>query len=386
MPYDSIVGLGNNHPQILGGTHLGTPLLKPSGTYRPGDCDVFCTAKAPGFCTAVLGPQPLPELRYYLADVRIKPGLVALHADWRTTCVAPAIDALGRIDLHAITPEMLRALPIPMRRTLYSALSATRQRVNWADATGRRHHRRPVLGLQAGRRWRINGATALVLRMAQVRDPRAFREALYDGLLLSTEELQGASGTKHFTAEDVTYVCRRVIDDVLACSDPSTIGQMLEAAASLIRHYLQGVSAGRSATLEQGMQQVCRLMLGNMAQDADHLGIGIGLLLSGGFKYTGDLNGADAYRRWIVASMANVIWSTQNFVPIAPVSGVIASTVVVGAVLWDRSHPPRNYDDVIKQCAAKIKLATLQGCMPLANEQLARFTLWVETVCNLNGY
>jgi hypothetical protein len=386
MPYDSIVGLGNNHPQIQGGTHLGTPLLKPSGTYRPADGDVLCQATAPGFCQTVVGPPPLPELRYYLADVHINPGLVALHADWRETSVAPAIDALGRIDLHAITPQMLRGMPLAMRRTLYSALAATRQRVNWADATGRRHHRRPVFGLQAGRRWRINGATALVLRMAQVRDPRAFREALYDSLLLSAEELQGAKRTKHFTAEDVTYVCRKVIDDVITCSDPTAVGEMLEAAASLIRHYLQGVSAGRSATLEQGMQQVCRLLLGNMVQDADHLGIGMGLLLAGGFKYTGDLNGADAYRRWMVASIANIIWSTQNFVPIAPASGAIATTVVVGAVLWDRSHPPRNYDDVIKLCAAKIKLATLQGCLPLADEQLSRFSLWVETVCNLNGY
>lgn len=406
MPYDSLVALGDRHPQFIAGGEVIPPIGLPLQCMEP----VF-----PGGPPALaidldqyLGPSALPpEERQLLQLVTLDPATVSVHPSWRNTAVGLAMDEEDSLALAAVTPAMMRDLPEVTRKSFLEMLSCVDVRVSWVDAFGHKHKRQPLLWMPIGKRWKVNGASALALCMAADPDPTALRQVLFDGLTSVVEQLHGAgSRAKIFTAEDVSWVLQGVIEKVrgnptpmvchtLPCAPggkphpgitPQEAHAELNAAAMLVERYLQQVAREDPSAMREAIQRLMQAMATNMPVDAAHMGLGLGLILAGAFRYTDSLGAADFRARWRVATVANMIWVSQNFVPFWFISGPVAAVAVATGIWWDYTHPPRDYTDIVRRFDSEYMLLALRGELVLEPLEVSQMQLWMRQVLSANNF
>ena len=404
MPYDSLVALGGLHSQTLVGGSLPSSIDRPLQCMKP-----TLPADPPEALTVIsdyVGPTALPaEQRELLQSVYLDPGKIAVHPAWRGTAVGGAMDEEDRLDLTRISPDMMRALPEVTRKSLLDMLRGVEMKIAWVDYQGRKHARQSLLWMPIGHRWTVNGATALALCMAADPDPTALREVLLDGLVNVIDQLHGSSANI-FTAEDVVWVVLRIIEKVIGNPEPIDCqglpcfpgekphpgvspveaNALLNAAATLIERYLQQTAHEDPSAIRVGIQRLMQELAPNMPVDAAHMGLGLGLILAGGFRYVGGLSAVDFRVRWRVASVANMIWVSQNFVPCWFISGPIAAVAVGGAIWWDYNHPPRDYNDVIRRFDSEFMLLALRGQLALSPAQATEMQLWMRQVLCANNF
>ena len=248
-------------------------------------------------------------------------------------------------------------------------LASVRVHISWCDDGGHVFRRQKVLHVPVGKRWQVNGATALTLRMAATSDRCAFICALNDGLMYTIGELQGPENGRIFSADDVAEVVLSTIEDVANGSDPATASTQLAAAANLIGQGLRQTSKQAPNGLHESMRILMQVLGEKMPHDPSRIGLAMGLVLTGGLIYSAGLSASDYHKRWRVASLANFAWAVQNFIPIPTVSGASASLIVGSAIWWDYLHPQRDFSDVIARFQAELMLMVKWKRINLTREE-----------------
>jgi hypothetical protein len=357
-------------------------------------------------------PTVLPERGPTLADVRFKDG-VWMHAAWKRTSLAPALRAprckerreplpgaataptAVLLDLNAVTPAMVSSMPPVTRRCLMDVLGgADGIQVSWRDPNqagrkrkilripagrygrrGRKYERAAFLGVPYGKDYRVNGATALALAMAQSDDHRAYVETMAAGLPYIAENLNGKAGVELFGPCDTARILARTLAD-LPQAMPRDFRVRADAASSLLEHFFEQHCTDSPDTIRVAFEAMLHELACRLPHGADHLGLCIGIVLVGVAKYTGALALHDNHHRWRVASGVNLVWAASSFAPIFTIAGPIALGVVAGGVIWDRLHPVRDYTEMLCHFEAELMQLLLAADLPwLDDEQLGRLFL-----------
>ncbi|HET6344197.1 MAG TPA: hypothetical protein VFH51_04650 [Myxococcota bacterium] len=356
-------------------------------------------------------PTAPPEVGPALADVRFKDG-VWMHPAWTRTSLAAALrppacrthvqppgagraSAPALLDLNAVTPEMITAMPPVTRRCLMDVLGGVDSiQVTWRDPSqagrkrkilhipaghygrrGRRYERPTFLGIPYRKEFRVNGATGLALAMAASGNHDAYVETMTAGLPHIAENLNGKAGAELFGPCDTARILARTLAD-LPRAMPRDFRVRADAASSLLQHFFEQHCTDSPDTIRTAFEAMLHELGCRLPRDADHLGLCIGVILVGVAKYTGNLSLHDNHHRWRVASGVNLVWAASSFAPIFTIAGPIALGVVAGGVMWDRMHPVRDYGEMLCHFEAELMQLLLAARLPwLDDEKLARVFL-----------
>ncbi len=385
MPYDSVVALGGGHPQTITGVAPPRARDLPTQRFRPRLAGESIAYPVP--TDEYLGPVAERVYgRHQLRWVKIQGGCISVHPAWQRTALAEAIGPDGMLDINRIAPKVLCSLPRNQRIALMEMLASVRVRIAWCDDAGHVYRRHSILAMPIGKRWQVNGATALTLRMAANSDRCAFLCTLRDGLIYTVGELQGPEDGRIFGAQDVAEIILSTIDDVIHGLDPAQVTAQLAAAASLIGHGLRQSSKQAPNALHESMRILLQLLGDKIPHDPTHIGLTMGLVLAGGLSYAGSMTAFDYHKRWRVASLANLAWAVQNFIPLPTVSGASASLIVGSAIWWDFLHPQRDFSDLVARFQAELMLMAKWERLNLSEDETSKMFDWVTLVMRACGH
>lgn len=383
MPNASLVVLGTNHPYIERGVTY-PPSVVPTDTLDP-----HAPPPAPPTLDAYLAaapPGPAEADGQQFSAFKLKPATFILHENWRNTALRPAMHE-RTLHLPSVTPAMLKALTTPQRTTLMDSLGRDITRITWRNAKGRRMHRtrHRFHHFRVGHAYKVNGATALTLLMAEHASSHSTRRAMSAGLPWVVDGLSGKDSTL-FSAKLTARTLRHVMPRLTVPADPAETRRWVNAAGTLVQRYLEQNTDETPISIRNATLRLLSAINQGATHDASVFGATLGAVLAGGRKYCANLTNEDVGRRWRRTAVANLIWAGQNCNPFFFAAGPVSIAAVLWATVWERRHPPRAFSAVFQHLRGELELMINQGRTPYLDNDGNEVLRWIALSEHLNGY